>query len=193
MNQIMSSNPSPLLVDILVLDNTAFVSGFNFNLLRIQNPEIIIVITPGIYSEAVKNIRAAPILEIAEAQNNLRIIDPSDPAEIQVHDAATKTGDIGALSVNDCGIIALALDMITQNPTKRVLLMSDDYSVQNTSTQLKIPLFKYRKQGIQKKIKWEVYCPQCFRVYAITQLGEECEMCGAELKRRAFKGKRGHL
>lgn len=191
----MSSNSSPssLSVDILVLDNTAFVSGFNFNLLRIQNPEMIIAITPGIYGEAVKNTRAAPILEIAESQNNLRIIDPSDAAEIQVHDAATKTGDIGALSVNDCGLIALSLDLIAQNTSKRVILMSDDYSVQNTATELKIPLFKYRKQGISKKITWEVYCPQCFRVYSGNQLGEECEMCGAELKRRAFKGKRKHL
>ena len=104
-----------------------------------------------------------------------------------------ESGDIGALSENDKELIALDVDISREKPLSRVFLMSDDYSVQNTCAVLHLSIYKYRKAGIQKKIRWEVYCPSCYRTYPPAQLGEACEMCGEPLKRRPFRGKQRHL
>ena len=190
MNKTTGNPPNFNKIDIIILDNTAFVSGFNLNLVTIQNPEIQMFITMSIYEEAQRNPRAKRIIEIAEAQNILRIQDPSIHSINTVIERATSTGDIGALSDPDQSIIALCVDLKDQFVEKTIVLMSDDYSVQNTSVALNIPIFKLHKKGIKKKINWEVYCPQCFKIFQPTELGHDCDHCGAQLKRRRYKGKR---
>ncbi|WP_371803265.1 hypothetical protein [Candidatus Lokiarchaeum ossiferum] len=193
MNHSTGSLPSFNQFDIIVLDNTAFVSGFNLNLVTFQNPAIQMYITMDIYDEALKNPRSKQIIEIAEAQNILRIQNPTADSLNTVTTYATKTGDIGALSKPDQSIIGLCLDLKVDFAEKRIILMSDDYSVQNTCSALKIPIFKLHKKGIKKKIQWEIYCPQCFQVFPPNELGNLCDHCGAQLKRRRYRGKRRRI
>ena len=176
-------------IDCLILDNTAFVSGFNLNIIILQHPELHVFITSEIYEEAYRNPRSRQIIAIAEAQDILNIRDPSADALQQVKRAATSSGDIGALSSADQSLMALHVDLHHQHPEWHILLMSDDYSVQNVSPRLNISIFRFQKSGIRRTYVWQVYCPQCFRKYPPTQLGMECEMCGAILKRKKKKKK----
>jgi rRNA maturation endonuclease Nob1 len=180
-------------MDYLVLDNTAFMSGLNINLLKLKYPELIIVVSSGIYEEAIMNPRSQRTIEVAETQGYLQIRDPSNESQSKVKIGAQQSGDIGALSDNDRDLMAVCLDLMNEWPLAYVYLMSDDYSIQNTCQHLDIRIYKFRKQGIQKKIRWEVYCPSCFRIYPPNKLKEPCEICGEPLKRRPFRGKQRHL
>lgn len=171
-------------VDILIIDNTAFVSGFNLNVISQQNPNIQIFVTPEIIEETEKNPRSKQLIEIALSQEILKIESPSQEFLSQVKKKATQSGDIGALSKPDQSIIALALELKTQNPSQNILLMSDDYSIQNTCVLCGIHTFSFQKEGIKKKIDWEIYCPHCFHKFPPQELGKECEFCGGILKRR---------
>jgi UPF0271 protein len=178
---------------IIVLDNTAFISGFNLNIVVAQDPQTEIWIPQAIYEEASRHHASQHILESAIEQGVLQIGEPSEKAYILVNDITKKTGDLKSLSNNDKQLIALAITLREQYPESAVIIMSDDYSVQNTCKKLQIPIQRYQKAGIKKQIKWEIYCPDCFMVYKPELLGEECERCGAILKRRPYKGKRPHL
>ena len=164
-------------IDCLLIDNTAFVSGFNLNTLMLQHPELQVFITSEIYDEAEKNPRSRQIIAIAEAQKILHIQDPSTNALHLVHNAATKSGDVGALSHADQSLMALHTDLQALHPEWHILLMSDDYSVQNVSPRLNISIFRFQKAGIKRTHVWQVYCPQCFRKYPPALLGMECEWC----------------
>jgi UPF0271 protein len=179
--------------DILVMDTTAVIGGLNINVLRTQNPQLEIRMTTAIFEEAQRHKAAQTWLEIAVSQNILRIQDPNSDYTIEVEKKARTMGDLRSLSANDKSLIALALELRSQYPDKRIQVMSDDYSIQNTCTSLKIPIYKLRKAGIKKAIKWEIYCPDCFRTYSPDKFKEDCDYCGTELKRRPFKGKRPHL
>ena len=174
-------------IDCLILDNTAFVSGFNLNTVMLQYQELRVFLTSEIYEEAYRNPRSRQIIAVAEAQNILAIQDPSADALQQVQKAATASGDIGALSHADQSLMALCVDLQHQHPEWRILLMSDDYSVQNVSPRLQISIFRFQKAGIKRTHVWQVYCPQCFRTYPPAELGMECEWCGATLKRKKKK------
>jgi endoribonuclease Nob1 len=180
-------------INFIVFDNTAFVSGINLSLIASQNPHISMVITSGIYQEASVNNKSSRIIEVAEEQGLLLVNDPSNDSIKCVNDASRKSGDLAALSKNDKEIIAICIDLQKTNPKKSVILFSDDYSVQNTCSLLKINYYPYQKKGIKKRYKWEIYCPNCYYVYPPDLLGKQCEMCGGTLKRRVYKGKRGHL
>lgn len=179
--------------DMLILDATTFVSGFNLNLITNTDPPITLWITPGVFEEIKKHYDSENIILSIQNQGILNISEPNASSVQIVKEMARKTGDLKSLSENDRQLIALSYEILHQNPTKNVQLMSDDYSIQNVCTQLGIQILKFRKQGIKKHIRWEIYCPDCFMVYSPDRFGEDCDRCGAVLKRRPFKGKRKHL
>jgi len=185
--------PNFNILNFIILDNTAFVSNLDPNQLSLQNPEICFYITSSVYDEALSNPRSSQRIEIAEAQHVLKVRDPMPESLKIVSDTAEDTGDIAALSNTDQEIMALYLDLINDFPDQKGLLISDDYSVQNTCVRLKIPYYSFQKQGIKKSIKWEIYCPNCFEIFFPKLLGKKCDHCGATLKRRAFRGRRRKL
>ncbi len=185
--------PNFNILNFIILDNTAFVSNLDPNQLSLQNPEICFYITSSVYDEALSNPRSSQRIEIAEAQHVLKVRDPIPESLKIVSDTAEETGDIAALSNTDQEIMALYLDLMNDFPDQKGLLISDDYSVQNTCVRLKIPYYSFQKKGIKKSIKWEIYCPNCYEIFSPKLLGKKCDHCGATLKRRAFRGKRRKL
>ena len=185
--------PNFNVLNFVILDNTAFVSNLDPNQLSLQNPELCFYITSSVYDEALSNPRSSQRIEIAEVQHVLKVRDPMSESLKIVSDTAEETGDIAALSNTDQEIMALFLDLMNDFPDQKGLLISNDYSVQNTCIKLKIPYYSFQKQGIKKSIKWEIYCPNCFEIFSPKLLGKKCDHCGAILKRRAFKGRRRKL
>ncbi|MHA1562833.1 MAG: NOB1 family endonuclease [Promethearchaeota archaeon] len=180
-------------LNFVILDNTAFVSALDPNQIALQNPGIRFYITSSVYDEALSNSRSSRLIEIAEAQQILKVRDPLPESLKIVNTTAEETGDIAALSNTDQEIIALYIDLKNEFPDHKGLIISDDYSVQNTCVLLKIPYFSYQKRGIKKNIKWEIYCPNCYKTFPPKLLGKECDHCGATLKRRAYRGKKRKL
>jgi len=180
-------------LNFIILDNTAFVSAFDPNQIALQNPEIQFYITSSVYDEALSNPRSSRLIEIAEAQQILKVRDPLPESLNFISNTAEETGDIAALSKTDQEIIALYIDLKNDFPDQNGRIISDDYSVQNVCARLKIPFFSYQKRGIKRNIKWEIYCPNCYETFPPKLLGKKCDHCGATLKRRAYRGKKRKL
>lgn len=176
-------------MQMIVLDNTAFVSGFNLNIASSQG-DVYFFTTPEIIIEAENNIKSSQFISIALMQNQLKIQSPESTSLREVKKSAKETGDLGALSVADLSILGLAYELQANYPQDEVLLFSDDYSVQNTATSLNIRFQALHKDGISKAITWQTYCPQCYRKYSPEMLGKECPQCGGTLKRKRAKQKK---
>ncbi len=174
----------------LVIDNTAFAMGFNINVLQSTFENLQIFTTSAVYAETSKNYHSSQLLQIAQDQNLLSIEDPSEQASQEVQRFAIKTGDKSSLSQADQSLIALALDLKQLHPQANILLMSDDYAVQNVCAVMGLDIYSLYKKKIQKVIYWEIYCPHCHQIFPNDMLKKKCPDCETHLKRRPKKSSR---
>jgi rRNA maturation endonuclease Nob1 len=171
-------------VSHLVFDTNIFLKGLELNLVPgviYTTPLIIEEIEVKKYKEKNRNILNR--IQVALENKKLIIKSPLEKYSSVVEKRAKETGDLKALSKADKHLIALALELInTKNPT--VILFSDDYSIENVCSELKIPYSPMYKEGIESKIVWEVYCSFCQKTFKAEDLKKKCEICGSILKRR---------
>lgn len=109
----------------------------------------------------------------------LHVSAPSEESMNRVVKIAERTGDISRLSKADLSIIALALDM-------HAVILTDDYSVQNTASMLGIEHRSLVEKGIKEIWKWEYRCTGCGRYFR--EKYEVCPVCGSPLKTVPKKG-----
>jgi UPF0271 protein len=119
--------------------------------------------------------RAKAIVESAIRNNRIRIEDPKEKAIEEVRKKARETGDLESLSDTDVEVIALALE-------KNAIVISDDYAIQNTASQLGLKIEVGVKDGIKKTIKWTSVCEGCGRTYE-KKVGT-CEICGSRIRKK---------
>ncbi len=135
--------------------------------------------TPEIIKE-VKDRHSKRLLEFSLVSDRLEIIEA--PPEI-VSEIASKAGEVGELhrlSRADISILALAYWL--KNRSYDVILVTDDYSVQNIALHLKLVFMAVKTIGVKKMRKYEVYCPNCgWR--GVTN-STYCPRCGFPLSRR---------
>jgi UPF0271 protein len=168
----------------LVFDTNIFLTGIDFNLI-----EGIIYTTPNIIEEidvkkySNKNQNVLNKIYVALERKKLVIKTAEAKYLEEVIKKSKITGDYGALSNADIELIALALELFKIDEDN-VILFSNDYSLENVSSELKIPFYPLFKEGIQKKIIWEIYCPNCKIIHDADDLYRNCETCGMKLKRR---------
>lgn len=122
-------------------------------------------------------------IHAALESNKLQLKEPSQQYIKQVRNAAKKTGDLRALSQVDQNVIALTLELKDELLTEPILY-TNDYSMENVCSKLKIFFSPLHKRGITNSISWEVYCPQCHKVFPPERLNTLCETCEIPLKRR---------
>jgi UPF0271 protein len=91
----------------------------------------------------------------------------------KVKDAATKTGDIGRLSDVDVSVIALAIDLDG-------IVLTDDFSIQNVCSVMRINYRSVGTDGIKKVEKWNYRCNGCGKWYKEKQ--NDCPICGSSMK-----------
>ena len=140
--------------EIFILDATALISGLDPNIINRTLWTIAEVI------DEVKDSRNKLRIEMAIENKTIKIGSPSATTIDRIQQAAEKSGDIVALSDTDVKILALALEL--KNQGHIVVILTDDYSVQNVASRLKIESKAYTTAGIRYEIKWELYCPSCF-------------------------------
>ncbi|MHA1822031.1 MAG: NOB1 family endonuclease [Promethearchaeota archaeon] len=191
--------------EILILDAGGLIAGLDIN-----SMDFSCYTTNDILSE-VKNQHVQNKLMSYILTQKLKILDPLPEDIKKIEEVSKISGDYGALSANDIGVLALALtingiynnnqkEINAQNKGKdksakvRIKLVSDDYSVLNVIKFLGIESISgasYKTFGIKKAIRWETYCPHCYKKYPPEYLGHECDVCGAIIKRRPISHQKG--
>ncbi len=105
---------------------------------------------------------------------NLRVEEASERNVERVVEVAIKTGDIHKLSKTDIKLIAKALDL--RESGEDVILVTDDYSIQNVAMSLGLKVDNIVQPKISKRFRWIKICRGCGRIVD----GEICPICGSE-------------
>jgi UPF0271 protein len=124
-------------------------------------------------------------LDLLLATNKLRIIEPTTHSLEKVKITARDLGDFPSLSEPDQQLLALALDLTVQE--YQVIVLTDDYSIQNVAQRLDIEFKSISTSGIREIINWETYCKACGHKEPPSTTETVCPVCGTALKRRAVR------
>ncbi|MHA1379883.1 MAG: phosphotransferase [Candidatus Helarchaeota archaeon] len=169
---------------ILILDSSAFLGGYNPNIIEIQQKTI-----PEVLNE-IKNTSKKSLIEISIETGKLRLFSPLPEFIEKVKSISNSSGDNFVLSDVDIQILALALES-KQKDNLTPILVTDDYAMQNIATKLKIGFKPVLEKGIKDLIKWRIYCPGCKKSFNSIPKNKICPDCGTKLKRYSlFKSKK---
>lgn len=166
---------------ILILDAPAFIGKF-FSYL----PETKYITVPEILNE-ILNEKTRNILEVYIQVERIKIESPSLESIKTIEHVAKETGDLSYISETDKKLVALALDY--KKKKNKVIIVTDDYSIQNIAKKLSIDFISLFQKGIKYLISWEIYCPACRKGFPPDYTKEICDVCGEKIKRKAIKKK----
>ncbi len=168
---------------ILVLDASAFFAGLEP--LALQRRAYTV---PEVVEELKEEYRRLKV-KLAQEQRLLEVRPPAEKYIRLVRDAAARTGDVAQLSRADIAVLALALEFASQG--EEVAVVTDDYAVQNVAKRLKLRFSPVMEQGIRRSFRWYKRCTGCGRRYSASYPREVCEVCGAEVKAKVKKKRKG--
>ncbi|MHA1985889.1 MAG: NOB1 family endonuclease [Promethearchaeota archaeon] len=171
-------------VPYLVFDTNIFLKGLEINLIPgiiYTTPKIVDEIKVSKFKDKNRNILNR--IQVAIDRKKLIVKSPLKKYLKIVEEGSKKTGDFSALSDADKDLIAIAMEIIDIQ-TRNVILLTNDYSIENVCSELNIPYSPLYKEGIEAKITWEVYCSFCQKTFKAEDLKKRCEICGSVLKRR---------
>ena len=162
---------------VLLLDTSAFISGYEMldaNLEHITVPEVAEELREG----SLTRLR----LENAQRSGRLKIFFPEPKYLEEVETITLQLGEREVLSAADKQLLALGLQV--KDGGGEPVIVSDDYSVQNTADRMSLGFQSLSTRGIQRRFEWTIYCPGCRRVFEEPQRGGVCPICGTQLKRK---------
>lgn len=163
----------------LVLDTSAFIAGYEPARDIGEHYTVVEVL------EEIRESIARLRLQAALDSGNLRVKKPWKRSREEVVRVAEEVGDLAALSPADISILALALQL--KGVHRDLVLISEDYSVQNVADRLGIRYVSLATMGISHRIVWVTYCPGCRRTYGKLVPGGVCPICGTRLKRKPMR------
>jgi endoribonuclease Nob1 len=165
---------------IFILDTSAILSGKPLNFEDAQ-----VVTTVNIEKEIKPGGRDYQNY-IYLKEKCLILKSPSKDSLKKIKETSKKTGDINRLSIFDTELLATALDENKQNDAE-VVILTDDYSIQNVATYLKIKFQNINQKGITKKFKWINRCRGCGKKFKDNI--SICPICGSDTKKIVIKTK----
>lgn len=160
---------------VTILDTSAFIHGYGVNF----SEEYFTV--PNVKTEIKSEISKIKY-ENSISSGYLKEVQPDVSYVNKVTSLIIREGEGNALSETDTQILALALQLKSSGKTP--LVITDDYSIQNILSKLNISHKGLTTRGINKKIKWQIYCPGCKRNFQRYTLDKKCPVCGTELRRK---------
>ncbi len=167
---------------ILILDTSAFLARLPF---RLVEP----MVTTQAVIEEIKKGRLVESTNTLVQMERVVVQNPQQGSITEVVAKAKKTKDDFVLSAADISLLALALEL--QEQGKAVVLLTDDYSLQNTAKNLGLPYQKIRTKGIKEQWTWVIICPGCHAEYTTGyRKGDFCPICGTPLIRYHPKTKK---
>jgi UPF0271 protein len=135
------------------------------------------IITVPSVEEELRDETSRTIMELM----NVRIEPPLQSFIREVTSIAGVTKDSEELSKTDIDVLAKALEYSRKED---VVLISDDYAVQNTAIHLGIKVMPAGQKKIRDVLLWEKFCIGCKRRFP---QGDDCPVCGTALKKRRKK------
>ncbi|MGQ4833235.1 MAG: NOB1 family endonuclease [Candidatus Asgardarchaeia archaeon] len=163
----------------IILDTSAFISGFNPNLYNST------VLTTNEVLLEIRNAFQKELINSAILRGTLIIRTPSSFFIKRVNSLARTLGESGRLSETDKGIIALALE--EQENGNSVIVYTNDYSIMNVLKKLNIKFKAVGVPQIKRVFKWRKFCPSCKKVFPASFSDEFCPICGTKLKKISIK------
>ena len=100
--------------------------------------------------------------------------------------AAEVSTDFPDLSDADFEILALCLKLKREG--KALILLTDDYALQNAASKAGVPFQGVSKKGIKSIKEWVWKCKSCGKNFPRTLTDVECPSCSGELAKRESKG-----
>ena len=155
---------------VFIVDTSVILSGKPLNLDNM-------VTTPGVSKEFKPGGRDYRLFQFL-IEKGLTIHTPSKKTVDKIKKIASKTGDITRLSNTDIELIALAYEIKKQK--ENVVVLTDDYSIQNIAAYLDIKFENIGQRGITKKFKWISHCTGCGKKFK--ENINKCPICGSTTK-----------
>ena len=165
---------------IFLIDTSAILSGKPLNL---NNGKM--MTTTAVAEELQPGGKDYQLFQLLKEQG-LHIQQPTTSSLTKVENTAKKIGEHTRLSPADKQLLALALDLKEESSTE-IIILSDDYSIQNLAQTLKITYQGINQQTITKKFKWQYRCPGCKRTFNETV--QICPICGTKTKTIPYQKK----
>ena len=163
-----------------VLDASAFINGFkptsknNYTV-----PEI---------TAEIKDFESRLVYDSAVDDGLLTVQDVTQEYIDKTDEIISKSGDILRLSFPDKKIIALALMLMDED--KSVKVISDDYTIQNTLKIMNIPYSGIITEGIKDIYNWKKVCQGCKKEFEENYPFDDCGVCGSKIfKKRIMVNK----
>lgn len=160
-----------------VLDASAFINGF-----KITSDNNFTV--PEITSE-IKDFKSKLAFDMALEEGKLSIQDVPNKYISRINDIISVSGDILRLSNPDKKLISLAY-MLQENG-HNVMVISDDYTIQNTLKIMDISYSGVMTDGIKGIYNWKKICEGCKKEYDDDYPFEDCEICGSRIFKKRIK------
>jgi UPF0271 protein len=157
---------------IYILDTSAFLSGKPIHFEKNN-----IITSQSVSDELKPGGRQYNAFQFL-IEKGLAIKEPSIKSINKIKEIINKTGDINRLSKTDIEILALALDINTNE--KKGVIITDDYSIQNVANYLNIEFEPINQLGITKRFIWTCRCRGCSKKFK--ENIKICPICGTETK-----------
>jgi len=161
---------------LYLIDSSAVLNDFGFQF----GDDNDYVTTPLVVAEF-KDMRSRNLMENALHSRLLSIQDPSEENLRYVEEITAEKG-FRKLSKPDLSLLALALDL--KKESKEFLLLTDDYSIQNFCSVLKIPFEGVMRGEITKEISFSLECSACGKTLPSFSKERKCPVCGSSLRRK---------
>ena len=133
-----------------------------------------------------KSMETRHLVENALHNELLTIKNPSAGTLREITGLVAEKG-FRPLSKADVSVLALAKELKEEGLAFQVL--SDDYSVQNFLSILKISFSSIIQGEIKGVIGFQKVCPACGKKFSNTGKDEKCDFCGTPLKSRKTSSK----
>ncbi|NHJ32617.1 MAG: hypothetical protein FK732_07125 [Asgard group archaeon] len=130
-------------------------------------------------------IRGEAIIEEALLYEELQIIVPNEEILLEIKKQASETGDIRELSA--CDLAVLAVGRSLQKKESKVIILSDDYDIQNLAQYVGLNCKGIHWKGITSIHKYYWICPGCGN--KSKSQTENCIECGTKVIRKTHKKK----
>ncbi len=158
---------------VYVVDTTALLAKW------VLHVPARIYTTPDVVAEA-RDAESRAATETALELGRLEAITPPEWAVREALEAARRIGLHTSLSETDLSVAALALYFTRQG--HRVVIVTDDYALQNLAASLGLSFMPLRTRGIRERRLYIVRCPACG--YISNDPGiRTCPVCGTPLRR----------
>lgn len=167
---------------IIILDTSAFISGFNPSSFEDKFYTV-----PAVEEELTKDSIVKIRFNTAVTSGKIKIRKPENRYLKIVKQSSKEVGDMLSLSKADKEVLALSLQLKDQgyNPT----IATDDYAIQNVARKININYIPITTYGIKYFLHWLLYCPACHQKYPSDSNIHTCSICGTRLKRKPLKKK----